>query len=57
MVSTSATPHMTFVRMLNLHRIDDGQESLVKAFESAKGRDKDRCTVTKDLSIKSVGFL
>lgn len=57
MVSPSATPHMTFVRMLNLHRIDDGQESLVKAFESAKGRDKDRCTVTKDLSIKSVGFL
>ncbi|KAH7920659.1 ribonuclease HII [Leucogyrophana mollusca] len=35
--------------------IDEGQESLVKAFESAKGRDKDRCAVTKDLGIQSVG--
>ena len=48
---------MTFMHMLKLHRIDDGQESLMQAFESAKGRDKGRCTVTKDLSIKSVGFL
>ena len=38
-------------------RIDEGQESLVKAFESASGREKDRCAVTRDLSIKSVGAL
>ncbi|TFY82187.1 hypothetical protein EWM64_g1825 [Hericium alpestre] len=37
--------------------VDDGQASLVKAFQSATGRDKDRCAVTKDLGIQSVGFL
>ncbi|THH20733.1 hypothetical protein EW146_g680 [Bondarzewia mesenterica] len=40
-----------------LEWIDDGQASLVKAFESATGRDKDRCAVTKDLSMSSVGEL
>jgi len=38
-------------------RTDEGQASLVKAFESAKGLDKDRCAVTKDLHIKSLGAL
>lgn len=38
-------------------RIDDGQASLVKAFESATGRDKDRCAVTRDLFLSSVGTL
>ncbi|EIN04881.1 ribonuclease H2 subunit A [Punctularia strigosozonata HHB-11173 SS5] len=37
--------------------MDEGQASLVKAFQSAQGRDKDRCAVTKDLSICSVGAL
>ncbi|KAF8972134.1 ribonuclease H-like domain-containing protein [Flammula alnicola] len=36
---------------------DDGQASLIKAFEGGKGLDKDRCAVTKDLHIKSVGML
>lgn len=39
------------------HRIDEGQESLVKAFEGGKGREKDRCIVTKDLGIQSIGTL
>lgn len=38
-------------------RIDDGQASLVKAFESASGRDKERCAVTRDLFLSSVGTL
>ncbi|EIM90900.1 ribonuclease H2 subunit A [Stereum hirsutum FP-91666 SS1] len=37
--------------------IDDGQASLVKAFESASGRDKERCAVTRDLFLSSVGTL
>ncbi|KAF7327860.1 Ribonuclease [Mycena kentingensis (nom. inval.)] len=37
--------------------IDDGQASLIQAFESAKGREKDRCAITKDLGIKSVAML
>ncbi|KAJ8587553.1 ribonuclease HII [Rhizopogon salebrosus TDB-379] len=37
--------------------IDEGQESLMKAFEGGKGRDKDRCIVTKDLGIQSIGTL
>ncbi|KAI0775207.1 ribonuclease H2 subunit A [Trametes elegans] len=37
--------------------VDDGQASLMKAFESATGRDKDRCAVTKDLGLTSVGSL
>ncbi|KAJ7593126.1 ribonuclease H-like domain-containing protein [Mycena floridula] len=37
--------------------IDEGQASLIKAFESAKGLEKDRCIVTKELSLKSVATL
>ncbi|KAK7064800.1 ribonuclease [Favolaschia claudopus] len=37
--------------------IDEGQASLVQAFESAKGREKDRSAVAKDLGLKSVGML
>ncbi|KAJ7170690.1 ribonuclease H2 subunit A [Mycena crocata] len=37
--------------------IDDGQASLIQAFESAKGREKDRSAVAKDLGLKSVGML
>ncbi|KAI0342862.1 ribonuclease H2 subunit A [Trametopsis cervina] len=36
---------------------DDGQASLIKAFESATGRDKDRSAFARDLCIKSVGTL
>ena len=46
--------------MLNLIlvcRIDEGQASLVQAFTSATGRDKDRCAVTKDLSLTSISML
>lgn len=39
------------------HRTDDGQASLVKAFEGAQGLDKGRCSVTKDLHIRSVDRL
>ncbi|KJA26280.1 hypothetical protein HYPSUDRAFT_181046 [Hypholoma sublateritium FD-334 SS-4] len=35
---------------------DEGQASLIKAFEGAKGLDKDRCAVTRDLHIKSVNI-
>lgn len=38
-------------------RIDEGQTALVNAFQTMKGRDKDRCLVAKDLSLKSVGML
>ncbi|KAF8206487.1 ribonuclease H-like domain-containing protein [Mycena galopus ATCC 62051] len=37
--------------------IDEGQTSLIQAFESAKGREKDRSAITKDLSLKSIGML
>ncbi|KAF9484369.1 ribonuclease HII [Pholiota conissans] len=36
---------------------DDGQESLIKAFEGAKGLDKDRSIVTKELSLRSINSL
>ncbi|XP_006459390.1 hypothetical protein AGABI2DRAFT_149543 [Agaricus bisporus var. bisporus H97] len=36
---------------------DEGQASLVKAFETGKGLDKDRCRVTRDLQISSVNIL
>ncbi|KZT00799.1 ribonuclease H2 subunit A [Laetiporus sulphureus 93-53] len=36
---------------------DDGQASLVEAFESGTGLDHGRCAVTKDLAIKSVATL
>ncbi|KAI9429691.1 hypothetical protein H4582DRAFT_2025789 [Lactarius indigo] len=35
--------------------IDDGDPTLVKAFESGVGHDKGRCTVTKDLGPSSIG--
>ncbi|KAI8980188.1 ribonuclease H-like domain-containing protein [Trametes punicea] len=37
--------------------IDDGQASLMKAFESGTGLDKNRCAVAKDLGLRSVGML
>ncbi|KAH9960851.1 ribonuclease H2 subunit A [Russula dissimulans] len=37
--------------------IDDGQASLVKAFENGTGHDKGRCAVSKDLCLSSVGTL
>ncbi|KAJ3815543.1 ribonuclease H2 subunit A [Lentinula lateritia] len=37
--------------------IDEGQESLIKAFESAKGLDKDRCGLTRELGIRSIATL
>jgi len=40
-----------------LQWIDDGQASLIKAFESGSGGDKDRSAVTKDLSLSSVSSL
>lgn len=40
-----------------LEWIDDGQASLIKAFESETGRDKDRSAVTRDLCLSSVGTL
>ena len=44
-------------QLILLFRTDEGQASLVKAFESAKGRDKGRCILAKELSLKSVGDL
>jgi ribonuclease H2 subunit A len=38
-------------------RVDEGQASLVKAFQSGQGREKDRCAVTKDLSLCTLGML
>lgn len=37
--------------------IDEGQAALIKAFESAQGREKDRNSVARDLSLRSVGTL
>ncbi|KAF8825123.1 hypothetical protein HHX47_DHR7000080 [Lentinula edodes] len=37
--------------------IDEGQESLIKAFESAQGLDKDRCGLTRELGIRSIATL
>ena len=37
-------------------RTDEGQTSLIKAFETGKGLDKGRNAVTKDLHIKSVNI-
>ena len=36
---------------------DEGQANLVKAFESASGKDKGRCLLARDLSLKSVDDL
>ncbi|KAI0030133.1 ribonuclease HII [Vararia minispora EC-137] len=35
-------------------RIDDGQASLVKSFESGSGADKDRCLVARDLGLSTI---
>ncbi|KAF9066626.1 ribonuclease H2 subunit A [Rhodocollybia butyracea] len=37
--------------------IDDGQASLIKAFETAQGLDKDRCGLTRELGIRSIAAL
>ncbi|KAM5535946.1 hypothetical protein V8D89_010386 [Ganoderma adspersum] len=37
--------------------VDDGQASLMQAFTTATGRDKDRCAVTKDLHLTSISTL
>ncbi|KAF9267735.1 ribonuclease HII [Marasmius fiardii PR-910] len=40
------------------HRVkwmDEGQASLIKAFESGQGLDKDRCLLAKELGIRSIG--
>ncbi|KAF9223392.1 ribonuclease HII [Gyrodon lividus] len=37
--------------------VDEGQDSLVMAFSSSKGRDKDRNLVARDLCLRSVGML
>ncbi|KAF9468091.1 ribonuclease H-like domain-containing protein [Collybia nuda] len=37
--------------------IDEGQASLIKAFETGQGREKDRNAVTKDLKLISVSML
>jgi len=42
---------------LSISRIDDGQASLVKAFENGTGHDKGRCAINKDLCLSSVGTL
>ncbi|KDQ15915.1 hypothetical protein BOTBODRAFT_144929 [Botryobasidium botryosum FD-172 SS1] len=36
-------------------RTDENQKALTKAFESAQGRDKDRCTLARDIALRSVG--
>ena len=38
-------------------RTDDGQASLVKAFDKGTGLEKDRCAVSRDLAITSVAML
>lgn len=44
--------------MLNdLDRTDETQTSLIRAFESSVGLDKDRCAVAKELGIHSVADL
>jgi len=48
---------MSCASKLRLRRTDEGQASLIKAFETGKGLDKDRCTVTKDLHIRSLDTL
>ncbi|KAF5377359.1 hypothetical protein D9757_007988 [Collybiopsis confluens] len=37
--------------------IDDGQASLIKAFESAQGLDKGRCGLARELGIRSIAAL
>ncbi|RDB26294.1 Ribonuclease H2 subunit A [Hypsizygus marmoreus] len=53
----------TTVKLLldkNAHAVkwtDEGQASLIKAFETGKGLDKDRCDIAKDLKLVSIGML
>lgn len=49
--------HHMPVLILLCYRVDEGQASLVKAFESSKGKDKGRCILAKELSIKSISTL
>jgi hypothetical protein len=44
-------------RLKAFSRIDQGQKTLMKAFESVAGIDKGRCFVTKELEISSVSSL
>ncbi|KZT20147.1 ribonuclease H-like protein [Neolentinus lepideus HHB14362 ss-1] len=37
--------------------MDEGEDSLIKAFETGNARDQGRCLITKDLCITSTGFL
>jgi hypothetical protein len=46
-----------FFTLIAYRRTDEGQASLIKAFETGKGLEKDRSAVTKDLNIKSVNIL
>lgn len=41
----------------SISRVDEGQASLIKAFEGGKGLDKDRSAVAKDLHISNVDLL
>jgi len=53
---TSAFPSLKCIADA-LARIDEGQAHLIQAFETGTGRDKNRCTIARDLGIKSVGSL
>lgn len=55
--SVQYSPKIVSSLMILLDRIDEGHASLVKAFETSTGKDKDRCIVTKDLAISSVTTL
>lgn len=50
-------PGINEVELIFFSRTDEGQASLVKAFESSKGRDKGRNVLARELSLKSVGDL
>ena len=55
--SVIANYFFSFLTLIAYCRTDEGQASLIKAFETGKGLDKDRSAVTKDLNIKSVNIL
>jgi len=48
-------PSVVFADLVD--RTDEGQAHLIQAFEAGTGRDKNRCTMARDLGIKSVGSL
>lgn len=50
-------PPVTFSPFIFSTRTDEGQASLIKAFEGGKGLDKDRSVVTKDLHLRSINIL